>query len=104
MADSCLQAVAATREAAALFPVLALSVDRYHAIHGPPLLRSDQVLVRHPYRVQRPFDLAPPIIEEVPQNGEFWSNIVLLERKELEQRSEEHTSELQSLMRISYAV
>src|SRR3546814_8500869 len=33
-----------------------------------------------------------------------WENLVALERETLEGRSEEHTSELQSLMRISYAV
>src|SRR3546814_2052437 len=62
-------------------------------------------LFRSPSRSRSPF---PPVsaVQRVPAPL-FFSLIFLLRdiaRGALQQRSEEHTSELQSLMRISYAV
>src|SRR3546814_5315639 len=69
----------------------------------------DDVLSRAPYLVDDSFSAADIQMSFIPENAQTlvpiggYRNIVgWLER--LHGRSEEHTSELQSLMRISYAV
>src|SRR3546814_15703163 len=60
---------------------------------GPAGIRSAQTLVEHGIR--------PLLVDEAPKVG---GQIYRQPPAELKRRSEEHTSELQSLMRTSYAV
>src|SRR3546814_1302804 len=48
--------------------------------------------------------LATGGVQEIPEIGEAHAACVMVIGAKLARRSEEHTSELQSLMRISYAV
>src|SRR3546814_5182996 len=55
------------------------------------------------------FQLSPYAFIEVAARAQKWvdqamSRNMYLETRDIDERSEEHTSELQSLMRISYAV
>src|SRR3546814_4954540 len=72
-------------------PVDRLAVRTYVMPWDPVVLR--EALLREHYRGGQTFFVAPRI-KDLPDIEEYL-------RKE---RSEEHTSELQSLMRISYAV
>src|SRR3546814_4181673 len=68
--------------------------------------RGGKVLVVNPQpQIQKVFDLvkAVPMNEIFASTAEADAYLDTMQRKVL-QRSEEHTSELQSLMRISYAV
>src|SRR3546814_9237680 len=65
-----------------------------HAIEKIILVRARQLRVDHAERVEA----------EARRDGEFDKGAALELGRMLERRSEEHTSELQSLMRISYAV
>src|SRR3546814_4671894 len=49
-------------------------------------------------------DEAPQEIRELGMTMHKMADVISLHESELRKRSEEHTSELQSLMRISYAV
>src|SRR3546814_2507510 len=72
--------------------------------HRAPLGGPDQRVVRDPHRMERGPHLAPPVSEEVEKHRKVGREIMMLPDEQLEQRSEEHTSELQSLMRHTYAV
>src|SRR3546814_10935279 len=89
-----------------LFPYTTLFRSEHHARR--PRLRPGQQ-ARHPVDGRRGADDRPPCEESDVSlavslhapTDELRSELVPLNRK---YRSEEHTSELQSLMRISYAV
>src|SRR3546814_2749217 len=70
---------------------VAVAADDRHAGLGQPLLRPDDV-----------DDALTDVVYREVRDAELLH--VLFERLDLNPRSEEHTSELQSLMRISYAV
>src|SRR3546814_9171238 len=57
-----------------------------------------------PERVQRMFDIGDQVGGVLEPDLEAHEGAVMIRRAERAMRSEEHTSELQSLMRISYAV
>src|SRR3546814_8246847 len=69
---------------------------------------SDLVQHRAVVRVQQQHVVVPVFLPQVPLvvvlQRERAAHGVGVQERELEHRSEEHTSELQSLMRISYAV
>src|SRR3546814_8917335 len=69
-------------------------------IRRPP--RSTRTDTLFPYTTLfRSHDRGPRFFDPLPRNGDVGVGVAALEGFE---RSEEHTSELQSLMRISYAV
>src|SRR3546814_7776886 len=85
-----------------LFPYTTLfrSDDKYTLEKGRVFLTGTQALVRLPM-LQRQRDLAAGLNTACFISGYRGSPLVLFDQQ---LRSEEHTSELQSLMRISYAV
>src|SRR3546814_6295376 len=54
--------------------------------------------------LNKPLDATFVVIQEVELENWGWGGLPVAERRKQRSRSEEHTSELQSLMRISYAV
>src|SRR4051794_18964572 len=54
------------------------SMKRHYAPYEAELGRLDQGRMRHSHRVQRPFELATPEVEEAGQDGKFGSEIVVL--------------------------
>src|SRR3546814_1235941 len=74
------------------------------------LFRSDDLVDRAPHRegipgfAHRPRDIGDHRLAGRAHRGEIVPGVVERGSREIVHRSEEHTSELQSLMRISYAV
>src|SRR3546814_5667878 len=66
----------------------------------PSLLRQDPAALAERLRATRGFELDAAAVERL----EAARKRIQVRTQELQNRSEEHTSELQSLMRISYAV
>src|SRR3546814_3320681 len=78
----------------------------FRAIRRKQLQRLGDIVLGHEPAVMPPRDLSRPVQDalEVPGDPAAGPPDALGERGFGEMRSEEHTSELQSLMRISYAV
>src|SRR3546814_3200650 len=70
------------------------------------LFRSDLSKLPNGYKVVAnvPYYITSKIVQRLMTATNKPATAVLLVQKEVAERSEEHTSELQSLMRISYAV
>src|SRR3546814_5658702 len=68
----------------------------------PCLLRKKQNLDQQPSRVELSYSQSTDPASPVPRSRPFHAALKAIRAHS--QRSEEHTSELQSLMRISYAV
>src|SRR3546814_6994787 len=72
---------------------------QHHLVHHPIVDGCEQLILRSDVVVERA--LAQPVgVTELDDAG----GVVALPGEHLRRRSEEHTSEIQSLMRISYAV
>src|SRR3546814_8400381 len=72
------------------------AMDVRQAVRGVGARRPQQDVIG--------FVAAQHVVDQVGTEGHLSSGLLLPRMAALDQRSEEHTSELQSLMRISYAV
>src|SRR3546814_9617314 len=92
-----------TRRSSGLFSGGSIGVrDRFHRLYAFGRGGNDLAKAREEFAGEPP---CRPVNEARPELGQLAADVGLhLEVQHRDPRSEEHTSELQSLMRISYAV